>query len=81
MIGDKGSPSTDNNGRIELFKGGKWGSICSKGFNDKSAGVACKQMGFDGGSIIGEASAFKACDTGEANYCATDSSEIILTNV
>lgn len=40
-------------GRLEMFKGGKWGTICDEGFNHVSAGVACRQLGYSNGYMMG----------------------------
>ena len=32
---------------------GKWGTVCNQKFNAKSAQVACKQMGYDDGVMVG----------------------------
>ena len=32
-------------GRLQIFRNGGWGSICSDGFTQQSAAVACQQMG------------------------------------
>merc|ERR1711871_1740061 len=40
-------------GRLEMFKGGKWGTICDEEFNHVDAGVACRQMGYSNGYMMG----------------------------
>ena len=44
-------------GRLEYKRNGKWGLVCSKGFDSKisqiNAETACKQMGLTGGIFIG----------------------------
>ena len=37
-------------GRVELCIGGEWGTICNKGWNDKSANRVCNQLGYKKGS-------------------------------
>ncbi|XP_019858631.1 PREDICTED: deleted in malignant brain tumors 1 protein-like isoform X1 [Amphimedon queenslandica] len=43
-------------GRVELCIGGQWGTICNKGWNDKSANRVCNQLGYKKGipSLAGQ---------------------------
>jgi deleted-in-malignant-brain-tumors protein 1 len=41
--------ATANEGRLELFLGGAWGTVCDTGFRDVEAQVACNNLGFDAG--------------------------------
>lgn len=34
------------NGRVEIFHGGRWETICGNKFGEKEAAVACRQLGF-----------------------------------
>jgi hypothetical protein len=40
-------------GRLEVFNGGQWGTVCMKGFGDQEARVACKSLGLPGGVSVG----------------------------
>ena len=42
--------STYSSGRLEIFINGQWGTVCDDFFSSTDAGVACRQMGFSGGS-------------------------------
>ena len=33
-------------GRLEIRRNGQWGTVCDDAFNDNSAKVACRQMGY-----------------------------------
>ena len=35
-------------GRLEIFRNGRWGTVCDSGFTDTSADVVCQQLGFTG---------------------------------
>ena len=48
LLDDSGAPSIDGVGRLEVFLSGRWAPVCSEGFGDGAAAVACKSMGFSG---------------------------------
>lgn len=35
-----------NEGRVEVYTHGQWGSICNRGWTQEDAKVACKQLGY-----------------------------------
>jgi len=52
LVSHDGSPSINGAGRLDMFRAGVWGSVCSEGFTPGSAVVACKQMGFTSGQLL-----------------------------
>lgn len=67
LMSHDGSPSIDGAGRLDMFRAGVWGSVCSEGFTPGSAAVACKQMGFTSGQLLAGAT---RCIANGKNYCA-----------
>ena len=45
----------DNYGRVEIKVGDVWGTVCDENWDDREAGVFCRQKGFDDGYALGEA--------------------------
>ena len=46
------SCNSDSGGccRVEIFHEGRWGTICDDNFQDKEAGVVCRNLGFSSGT-------------------------------
>ena len=36
-----------NEGRVELYCNGQWGTICDNGFTSTNAQTICKQLGYN----------------------------------
>jgi len=63
--------NTYDEGRVEVYYNGEWGTVCSDGWDDTDASVVCKQLGYgSSGTAILNVHAF-----------ATGIGRIFLSNV
>lgn len=54
-----------NEGRVEVFLNGEWGTICDNGWSKQDAHVACKQLGFSAGALKAVRGAFYGVGDGK----------------
>ena len=48
-----------NQGRVEVYCNGQWGTICSDGFGPDEANTVCKQLGYSGYISYNELNMYK----------------------
>ena len=51
VLTDPGNGANPSEGRLEVFYDGEWCTVCDDYWNEEEADVACRQIGFVGGSV------------------------------
>ena len=81
LVDDTNNPTKSGIGRLEIYKR-SWGTICNNSFGNKEAKIACIQMGYLDGSIIGRTGSNVVCsNVNGSNYCADESTDIYFTEI
>lgn len=46
LINSLATDSDPDEGRLEIYYGGTWSTVCAEGFTSVAAGVACASLGY-----------------------------------
>ncbi len=52
-----------SSGRLEIYFGGEWGTVCNDLFMLTAADISCRQLGFSGVSAFGSAADYPGLGT------------------
>lgn len=57
LVTDSASDFADASGRLEVYLGGRWGTVCDVGFDPDDATSACNKLGYRAYSNYGRVGA------------------------
>ena len=73
--------SSYNEGRVEVYYNGEWGTVCDDGWDDTDASIVCRQLGFgSSGTAIGSAGFGQGSGPVWLTFVMCSGSEFILPN-